>query len=498
MELWKSISGNAPNDLGLLNEQDNVDGAIQWLLHGKIDAKHLAKSLPHTAQDLRDGKTSSDQLFQSLKRILNGTLKVRGKDGFEGSQMEFIAHRLSSKTIPDWWCRNGEQKQWLEKAHAEFARDFFLLCESMDQLFADSEFFAYKDIAPPIHAALRETCEEWAQRVDETIFRGKQEGTFLFMCTTYALTHDESMAMVRDLFQESCGDKFWEDKERIDLKKKQLEEALDVVVLGALEPFKSCWECEATSAVNDQFRCSKCKVARYCNRHCQRNAWKGGHKQKCKMLEEKNIAFLESLDTVDRAHETGTLEGTRLNYYLDYNFASQIFTQPLPPYSRFRVASNDASTDLFVSPQGPSMKFFYENLGRVLRGEWWFYRSTDSLEAYTAKHRSDGSSYYLSSKVDWLYFVDLFHCLCYDIFGCVAEFAGESDSDREQLMNFLVENSVATAAKDTMGAAMPSERFIELYKRLSKSGECGLHVRNRLKSNKKAETLKFFRDNLHK
>lgn len=135
VELWKSMSENTPNDLSLLNEQDDVDGAIEWLLHGKIDAKHLAKSLPHTTQDLRDGKTSSEQLFESLKPTLNATLKVRGKDGFEGSQMEFIAHRLSSKSIPDWWCRNEEQTQWLEKAHAEFARDFYLRCESMDQLF---------------------------------------------------------------------------------------------------------------------------------------------------------------------------------------------------------------------------------------------------------------------------------------------------------------------------------------------------------------------------
>jgi len=59
-------------------------------------------------------------------------------------------------------------------------------------------------------------------------------------------------------------------------------------------------------------------------------------------------------------------------------------------------------------------------------------------------------------------------------------------------MNDLVENSLVTAAKDEMGVAMPAERFIELYKWQSKPGEFGL------KSNKKAETLTFFRDNLHK
>ena len=240
---------------------------MEWLLRGKIDARHLARALPHTAQDLRDGSTPPERLSRSLGRALNPTLQVRAEaDGFEGTFVEFMAHRLSARSIPEWWCRNEEQKRWLVAAHAGFARDLCWRCEreGMGELFTDAEaLIIYENIAPPILDAVRDTCQEWAQRVDEALFKGRS-GTFLFLCPTNALRHEDSVAVVRDIFQEGCDDRYWNDKLEIHLKKKQLKEAVAVVAMGALETSKSCWECEAKAP--NLRKCSLCSVALYCGK----------------------------------------------------------------------------------------------------------------------------------------------------------------------------------------------------------------------------------------
>lgn len=158
------------------------------------------------------------------------------------------------------------------------------------------------------------------------------------------------------------------------------------------------------------------------------------------------------------------MEGIRLNDNIDYSFASLMFQFPEFPdaYPLFSIRPlNSSMEEVFAGPQGPSMKFFYENFGRVLRGEWWFYSNSDSLHEYLAKLSPDRDD----SSADWEYFNLLLHCLAYDIFGFVAELIGESDSDQAQLMNRLFKNSLVTAAKNAVGVAMPAERFIELYKR---------------------------------
>jgi len=263
-----------------INEQDSVDRATQWILHGKIDAKHFNKVLPLTAKDLRESKIAPKPLVVSLGRVLNPTLKVRTDDCFDGTILELICHRLAKKSIPDWWCRNADQEQWLVQAHSGFARDLYESCESKDtstftcpadcdsktlsELLVDAAIMAYSDIALLVQAAVRETCEKWAQRVDETLFPGKRSGTFLFLCPTNGLSPNESLVMVRDIFDEGCGQEsgYWEDEQKIKGKKQQLRDAVSAVRMGAVETLKSCWECEGEGQVLR--KCSKCSVALYC------------------------------------------------------------------------------------------------------------------------------------------------------------------------------------------------------------------------------------------
>ena len=100
---------------GIIKELvDGGEQVLQWLDCGKMDAKHLAKMLPLTAQDLMDGKTTKPDVLETLKTILMRRLL-----------RELSARELSNRTIPEIWCRNDEQKQWWAQAQQEFQNDLF-------------------------------------------------------------------------------------------------------------------------------------------------------------------------------------------------------------------------------------------------------------------------------------------------------------------------------------------------------------------------------------
>ena len=125
------------NNLAFLNKKDDADQVVDWLMHGKIDVKHVSKAMPHTAQDLISGTISTGEIFECLKRKMNATIKICGKDGFKGTPICYLAHRLASKTIPHNWCRDKEQELWLKQAHQAFAHDLYAQCDSAEQMLAD-------------------------------------------------------------------------------------------------------------------------------------------------------------------------------------------------------------------------------------------------------------------------------------------------------------------------------------------------------------------------
>jgi hypothetical protein len=51
---------------------------------------------------------------------------------------------------------------------------------------------------------------------------------------------------------------------------------------------KECWNCKA---VRDKLPlCTRCKVARYCSKDCQKTHWKAGHKDECRCLHKIGVA----------------------------------------------------------------------------------------------------------------------------------------------------------------------------------------------------------------
>ena len=93
--------------------------------------------------------------------------------------------------------------------------------------------------------------------------------------------------------------------------------------------------------------------------------------------------------------------------------------------------------------QQPSMKNFYDNLGRVFRGEWWFYEDTDGVayQEVVSSHSHDE---------EFHYFMMLCVFMCYDYFA-------------DDTLPHFTDSSFVMRKSDKFGAAMPSARFIEIY-----------------------------------
>ena len=116
-----------------INELDNADRALQWLLKGKIDSRHMIEELPHTSQDLRDGIVSPEDLYDCLKRKLNTSLTYPDEEGIHRTRFEALARHLAKDVLPSTWCRNPEQLEWLQKAHVEIAEDIYKQSEAVEQ-----------------------------------------------------------------------------------------------------------------------------------------------------------------------------------------------------------------------------------------------------------------------------------------------------------------------------------------------------------------------------
>lgn len=151
-------------------------------------------------------------------------------------------------------------------------------------------------------------------------------------------------------------------------------------------------------------------------------AWRGGHKEKCNALKSRYSEFLSSLHFVDDAHKADAppiVDGLSLCDAFDYKILGTAFATGSPYFGPSEENKE------------PSMKNFYDHLGRAFRGEWWFYEDTDG-----AAYQEAASSH--EEEVD--YFIALSLFMCYDYHG-----------------SFLMR------ARDDFGAAMPAARFIEMY-----------------------------------
>ncbi|KAL3903446.1 MAG: hypothetical protein SGILL_010444 [Bacillariaceae sp.] len=406
-------------------------------------------------------------------------LRFSIEGGFSVTILEALATELSKQAIPESWCRgrNQEQKDWIFNAHQEFALDLHKRLLSTDcyrhlgqatkpipleVCLTQRDLIAYGDVAPTVLEASWKTCQDWSERVDAALYshQERKNGIFLFVCSINPskLSSDQQTKLVRDAMalRQKEHDDAWL---RTISRSHQLESTINIV--QQCDATISCWECGRLVAETSHLKaCSQCQVALYCGRECQVKAWKSGHKHNCKILAETWKSLDESLQLIQQTCENGSVfEDTQVNIRSDVNCFALAFQHP-SPYRSLTVDDDEFPDSL--SPQGPSIKFFYQNLTKVKQGHWWVFPDTLGLEAYRKKlgHKYGGAILeYNENSSEAEQFRILYMTLCYDIDGFLDMI--DPPSVRQEIRHTILRELIVRG--ETKFEKMPAERFIEIY-----------------------------------
>jgi hypothetical protein len=176
------------------------------------------------------------------------------------------------------------------------------------------------------------------------------------------------------------------------------------------------------------------------------------------------------MKTVDDAHasvnsQAATQCGIVLSDEMDYGLLKYSHAMP-------HIYEGTVSEELLGEP---SMDAFYKNLGRVVRGEFWFYEDANEV-AYREAQLSDEQCMRYHAKLSFY--------MCYDYVAVVAP--GRV---------VFGENTGVMQDKEELGVAMPSTTFIEMYQAHRKTHAID---RERLKREVRYDTLYTFIEEWHK
>jgi hypothetical protein len=189
--------------------------------------------------------------------------------------------------------------------------------------------------------------------------------------------------------------------------------------------------------------------------------------------------YLKSVAAINAAHETGVIHGIRLYETVEYKQLIFIFNLPVFGDAE-EEAENIVNSDILA---GPSMLTFYENLGRVVRGEWWLYANPDSTSDFRSKCTRKIKCFFLLASY-----------LSNDLFGYTLAKGGRDDptfvTSCFNRLDFLV------AAPDFHGFTMSAEAFLELYESIQRRAD--ITDRKRMRRQCKTECLFAFRNKFHK
>lgn len=166
------------------------------------------------------------------------------------------------------------------------------------------------------------------------------------------------------------------------------------------------------------------------------------------------------------------MHGISLSEEVDYRVLSVTFTkQPLP-------------IENYETLGEPSMSVFHENLGRVSRGEFWFWAETDDRE-YRALS--------LSYQEEMSYFFCMCAFMCYDFFGAVRRETG-CEPDPAKITESC---SFTDMIESSEGAAMPATTFVAIYRQGLGKAKNSVD-RFRLRRQIRQDSIDQFREEFHK
>jgi hypothetical protein len=155
---------------------------------------------------------------------------------------------------------------------------------------------------------------------------------------------------------------------------------------------------------------------------------------------------------------------TPRNADVDYAFL-QMFLERRSPFT---------GTEIENEINGPNMRIFYQNLARVVRGEWWFYPPSEtlSLKEYDARLRR--LPHANIEHEERVVFQDFMYFLAFDYVdygkksfaGCIVP-----DDYVFNMICYTNNRSVAKRNEQHLGLKMPAKRFVSLYKGGSLPGD---------------------------
>jgi len=463
----------SPNGIPSINDLDDIGSAVKWMEKGRTDTKGFAKYLPHTSQDLRDGKVTPEQVAGDLKGIYSHT-DIRMADT-EMDPIMGLSHLSVMRALPGRFFHT-------EHDHTETSLEFSSDLQS--NLFKRMQEHGNKEnVSLLLKESVDEVCEMWADRLDKALFRGKT-GMFLKKCPLYGVTPEtfHKPGMPIRIIADTAGTHAhasWSKEQKIvaDFKKDCLLNAAHNVALGLQDVKYMCWECENFAECDIQ-HCAKCKTARYCSRDCQVSAWKQGHKLKCNALRSRYAAFEKSFKTIDDANKNPTdsaaaavIEcGIALSDEVDYAVLRMITVLP----------GLYEGTEWGKQLGGRQMEIFYKNIARIARGEFWFYDDAD--DAAYAVHKEAN----LTHEKENEYFMGL--CM----------FMGYDYVEMSPSIEFDESSSFVMGMKGLSygGVMMPASTFIQMYKQ--GRGATDSTDRFRMRREVRNQCIRDFVDKFHK
>jgi hypothetical protein len=156
-----------------INKKDDIEAAVKWMAKGRVDTRGFSEVLPHTSQDLRDGKVTPDEVANDLKGVHAGSIRLAGID-MEMDPTMGLSHQTAMSALPRNFFHISPRKQ--NEISVAFREDIFH--KYNDKRDGLEIFVGLRGITLCLKTCVDEVCEQWADRLDTELFRGKK-GMFL-------------------------------------------------------------------------------------------------------------------------------------------------------------------------------------------------------------------------------------------------------------------------------------------------------------------------------
>jgi len=185
-----TVGTDCLQDCGI-NELDDPEKTLDWILNaGAIDSKSLTKHMPHTAEDLLDGKISPQDFVDRFSRW--GETRIKQKLWNVGVKL------LTENLVQASWFRTETQESWWR------TQGFDLFYSELRRQCPRQWFM--KDPGEPnsmMQTAVQATCAKFADVMDGAIFPGRRSGAFLFLCPLYGLSINDFSHRLNNLLATS-------------------------------------------------------------------------------------------------------------------------------------------------------------------------------------------------------------------------------------------------------------------------------------------------------